>query len=160
MFLVLVSSLGGAQISCARASSFKIEGLELIHDNSLRRALRNYYTSEYYHEWGGTYAYRTNNFRRLVPFASYRTTMQTSFSEWKPLELRIESVSCAKSRCMVRIKFRERVDQKASETYAKGYANVLTHTEDTEWKLLGKEWEGIDTGVRTHIPLNANLSND
>lgn len=157
---LIIPFLALVQISCRSAPDFNIYGLNMVHDKGLDQAIRDYYSSEHIHDWKSTYAYRSSKFRNLVSFDIYIKSMRNSFRGWEMQEVQVESSSCYLAECKVRIKFRARVDRDISKKYSKGFAEVLTHTEDTLWHRVENRWFVIDAGVRGHIPLNANLADN
>lgn len=148
------------QASCSSAAHFKVDGLGAIQNKSLGNALRRYYVAEHAHDWKLTYAYRSYKFKNLVPFYSYRKSMQTSFSGWEMQSVDIQSIDCSGQECAVRIKFKERVNEQVSNLYLKGLSNTIIHIDGTLWKLTGGNWIVIDAGTRGHVPLNANLADN
>lgn len=156
--LCLVLSLNSVNFNREK-SKLTLEGAELIKDAELRSAIINYYTAESAGEWGETYNYRPDEFRRLVSFDIYQSSMRDGMAGWELLKVEIIDVKRRGKNAAIQIRFSERFDSETAESHfdSRVSRGINSRLEETVWKTIGGGWKCIDAGQRGHLPMNAAL---
>ncbi len=78
---------------------------------------------------------------------------------WQLRKVQIIDYANDKSKAKVRIRFHEKFDSKAAQSFFGGNVSegVSRRTEDTLWEKVDGQWVGVDAGQRGHLPLNRRI---
>jgi hypothetical protein len=126
------------------------------HDGLAQR-IADYYALEQKKQWAGTYAMRVPAFRQTMPLAEYQARMEKAATGWELKGIRVVYAVSDGDRVKVSVIFDEigppGVSGKKDPMIPNG--TKVTSTEWSTWERIDGNWYAWETGVRSHLPLNA-----
>lgn len=143
--------------ACAEPSFAQpiVTNVEKITDNELSTAIKKYYEAESEKNWSATYAARSPEYRKLVPFDVYKDGMEQGAADWKLRQIDVLDTSQSqKGTTLVRIRFDEEFGPKAAQKYFEGRVNegMNRRIETTLWKRINDRWYCVNAGSRGRFP--------
>lgn len=136
----------------------EFSGIEKITVSNLREAVSSYYTAEDSYNWKKAYAFRSEAFKKLVPFDTYESEMNKGMAGWDLVKVEVMNVKrLSEDKQVLQIRFHEKFDKTvAKKTFSNRIpAGVVNTTiEEVEWQYINKTWICLQAGQRGHLPLN------
>jgi hypothetical protein len=141
-------------------------GPSLGRFEGLEARIHSYYEQEKQNQWQAAYMYRTASFRQSVPLETYVASMRKDNTGWELRKFEIVSAEERNGKVYVKIRFDElgpstilpKGARKSPESEKAATPIRIETLEDTVWARDGDTWYSISAGVRSHLSLNAPLT--
>lgn len=142
----------------------QFNGDQKITSADLRNTVLSYYTGEDNSAWAVTYAIRSEEFKKIVPFETYEKEMKAGMDGWDLVEVEVLSETApGENERVLQIRFHEKIGEKVAKNHFSNKMSageISVHTEETSWKYINNTWIAIQAGQRGHLPLNDQIVYD
>jgi len=147
-------------VACQSSTETKENNLIVVGTNKLTNsdlaaAVVKYYEAENKKDWRATHNARTPEYRKLVPFDSYKKAMDKGMADWKLKKIEIlEATQSQDGAITVKIRFHEEFGPQAAQIHFEGRVTrgMNTRIETTVWKHSDDGWFCANAGERGRIP--------